>query len=785
MKKLLFCLLTLLPFFLSAQSLSPEDALENFSKYPLEKIYIQFDKGDYLAGETMRFKAYVFSGLTLSRISTNLYVECLDYNKRVVYNNLFPLATGIAEGSFFIPKDVPEDVYYIRAYTNWMLNFPETFHFIRPVNIYNPSCLTRLVERPVNWQATAYAEGGLLLDNVDAKVAVRLHTLGRLPRQWSGYLFEDADSSMKFSQFTSLNEEIGFFQFIPNYGKTYRIKITDDEGNAQIIELPAIHNQGAVLKTATLQKKIAFQVSSKGVSNNLAGYKILAQSGGELIYSAVIKANREIVDGTIPVDSSFRGIIHISLFDTAGHAVSERLCFANNSEFTALAPNIQFAKRTSSMRGYNEWKMDVDSLNTDSYLVEVLNASVPEAAYPHDLFSTLWLGDLATVPYKGAWYLSGKDPFAPQALDVLLISEKWSRFQWNELLKGVSPKLPYLPDNYLSYVGTATRNKKTLANQEVNMIFQIRDSSKIFINIKTDSLGRFTLKNMVFRDTARVYFQANSKKANATDISIDFKRVDPLVPFTLPLPVAQYTSVKRTANDSLPQHVKDYNTTLYNKDALDKRYKMLETVTVKAKTKSPKEELNKKLSSGMFQDMNEVVLDFVNEDQDLVSSNILEWLSGRVAGVMMDGTIRGQKAKIYIDEMLDQDGMMVASLSPSDIAMIKVMKTSFLLGGPAIAVYTLRGGMKSKMSAAPILPSNTVVGYPVINRFKGVSAQELADNSIQDTRSILYWNTTLQPEKGKETIQFYNNDISDKLRMIVIGFTKDGTPVYLNQEVSL
>lgn len=784
MKKLLFCLLTVFPFLLSAQSLTPEGALENFSKYPQEKIYIQFDKGDYLAGETMRFKAYVLSGLSLSRISTNLYVECLDYNKRVLFNNLFPLATGIAEGSFFIPRDVPEDVYYIRAYTNWMLNFPETFQFIRPVNIYNPSSLTRLVERPVNWRATVHTEGGMLLDNIEAKVAVRLHALGRLPQQWSGYLFEGADSSKKLSQFTSLNEEIGFFQFFPEYGKVYSIKITDTEGKTQVIQLPAIYNQGAVLKVAPLQKDIAFQVSSKGVANNLAGYKILAQSGGELIYSAVINANKEVVNGTIPMDSSFRGIVHLSLFDPAGHAVSERLCFSGNSKFTAFAPNIQFMKRTSSMRGYNEWKVDVDSLNTDSYLVEVMNASVPEAEHLHDLFSTLWLGDLATVPYKGAWYLSGKDPFTPQALDALLVSEKWARFQWNELLKGFTPKFQFLPDNYLSYHGTATRNKKLLANQEVNMIFQLRDSSKILINIKTDSLGQFTLKNLVFRDTARVYFQANSKKANATNINIDFKRIEPVIPFSLPLPVALYTSVKRTANDSMPQHVKDYNTTLYNKEALDKRYKLLETVTVKSKARSPKEELNKKLSSGMFQDMNEVVFDFVNEDQDLISSNILEWLSGRVAGVTMNG-IRGQKPKIYIDEMLDDDGLRLATLSPSDIAMIKVMKTSFLLGGPAIAVYTLRGGMKSKMSAAPILPSNTVVGYPVINRFKGVSAHELADNTNQDTRSILYWNTTLQPEKGKETIQFYNNDISDKLRMIVIGFTNDGTPVYLNQEVSL
>src|SRR5688572_5398063 len=104
MKKLIASLLFVFPFCLCAQNISPEEALEKFSRYPQERIHVHFDKGDYLAGETIRFKAYIFSGSALSRISTNLYIECLDRNKQLLYNNLLPIATGIAEGSFTIPK---------------------------------------------------------------------------------------------------------------------------------------------------------------------------------------------------------------------------------------------------------------------------------------------------------------------------------------------------------------------------------------------------------------------------------------------------------------------------------------------------------------------------------------------------------------------------------------------------------------------------------------------------------------------------------------------------------
>ncbi|HET7897332.1 MAG TPA: hypothetical protein VFL47_06675, partial [Flavisolibacter sp.] len=45
---------------------------------PQEKIYVQFDKSYYNPGETIWFKAYLFTGIEPSQASKTVYAEFLD-----------------------------------------------------------------------------------------------------------------------------------------------------------------------------------------------------------------------------------------------------------------------------------------------------------------------------------------------------------------------------------------------------------------------------------------------------------------------------------------------------------------------------------------------------------------------------------------------------------------------------------------------------------------------------------------------------------------------------------
>src|ERR1041385_1812965 len=62
-----------------------KDAITTLAQgFPTEKIYLHYDKPSYTAGETVWFKAYIYSGDGPSYISRTMYVDFVNANGRVV-----------------------------------------------------------------------------------------------------------------------------------------------------------------------------------------------------------------------------------------------------------------------------------------------------------------------------------------------------------------------------------------------------------------------------------------------------------------------------------------------------------------------------------------------------------------------------------------------------------------------------------------------------------------------------------------------------------------------------
>ncbi|WP_300152562.1 hypothetical protein [Bacteroides sp.] len=88
-----------------------------------EMLYLQTDKGIYETGEDLWFKAYVLndSTLTLSNESRTLFVEMLNKQDSIVWQEKYPIQAGIADGHIYIDKKLNPGDYRIHAYTNVLL----------------------------------------------------------------------------------------------------------------------------------------------------------------------------------------------------------------------------------------------------------------------------------------------------------------------------------------------------------------------------------------------------------------------------------------------------------------------------------------------------------------------------------------------------------------------------------------------------------------------------------------------------------------------------------------
>src|SRR6478672_7179575 len=103
MQKLLWLTIILLPLVSRAQIPSQQSVKTNIDQYgtnfPQEKIYIQFDKPAYAPGETIWFKAYLMTGIDVSTISTNLYLDFADENGNLLSHAVTPVLHASANGN--------------------------------------------------------------------------------------------------------------------------------------------------------------------------------------------------------------------------------------------------------------------------------------------------------------------------------------------------------------------------------------------------------------------------------------------------------------------------------------------------------------------------------------------------------------------------------------------------------------------------------------------------------------------------------------------------------------
>jgi len=797
-KKILY----LLCIFAALGSLGAQDkaekALETFSeKYPQEKIHLIFNKNSYIAGENIWFKSFVFDGYNLSPISTSMFVELYDSNKTQIAKEILPLLNGQGSGSFMLSENLKEGIYYIRAYTAWMSNFSEDFQALQQIVVYNPSSPEKLVlDDASKWTASVFPESGTFIDGINTKFAVRLHSKGITPSDWNGYVINAEKPDVKITSFKGFDQNVGTFSLTPKTGVKYQVVLSDSKGNRQVVDLPYVADSGINLQVSTGNDAVKFSVKSKNIAPGTV-YKVIGTIGNQMVF----KINSDkILEKTysIPAEQLINGILQLTVFDEKESIIARRLTFVQPGMLKIKKPVLQSMQLNESPRASNSFNINPEQ-NNNAYTVVVLDGSSENSEDENSFLSTLWLtGDITSKIYTPSQYFTTNRN--NEALDALLISETWKRFDWRNIMSGTFPIISYQPQPYISYKGKVSVQGKPASNTELNLMFEIPEYGTKLFQVKTDDKGFFTVKGLIFEDTIKFSYQLNDPKIPKEQVQVIFQPDYSFVPLKKTLPESNYTLVQRQSDDQLSEPVKRYLATKKTQANIYEKATLIEEVKLKARKKDKTKELNEKLSSPMFKSMNETIFDLVNENNSAQASmNILSWLQGRVAGLTIESSmgsyfpkLRGSNINVYLDEM-KVDPSQISSLPVSDIAMVKVIRGYFAGGfgggNGAIAIYTRRGGITGSVdnTSAPTHLKQTVLhGFDKEAPFVKPDYSDQNFSTIsKDVRTTLYWNPYVEAETKDQTgIQFFNNDDAKSFKIIIIGFDeKDLVPIYYNEIV--
>jgi hypothetical protein len=780
-------------------------------KYPQEKIYVHFDKPAYNTGETIWFKSYLFAGIMPSPISRNFYAEILDQSGKVLQQKILPIYEGSSAGHFDLPANLPPTVVF-RAYTSWMLNFDTTFLFSKTIRILNktvpvaPPGTTAATKpagakpggsaAPAGSVPTAvslrfFPEGGELVTGIESVVAVKVTDVFGLPVNAEGAI-KDA-SGATAATFSTTHDGMGRFTLEPQAGKTYFAEWTDEKKQTHKTPLPDAKPIGIVLQCAPTGNRQAFIIKrSQDAPEQLKTLYLLGYFNSQVVYKARLNlAQNFMVSGSIPLEGIPTGMMQMTVFDADWKPLAERISFVNKEDYFFATKVVPVAK-SMERRGKNTLVIDVPDTLKSNLSIAITDAGLTKADPDADnIVSHLLLsGDLRGYIHNPYYYFTGNDDTVRAHLDLVMLTNGWRRFKWDELAAGKLPVIKFPRENYLALNATLTGvlQSQVPKNTQLNVFLQAKDSSRQLFFLTMDSTGKFKQDGLVFFDTVSVFYQFNNSKHLANKAIVNFTNgtlkgpalIKPDTAWRVPMPL----------DTSLLNRGKYFASEAERlKPELEKKVKVLETVTVKARQKTKQQQMDERYTSGLFSGGDATTFDLTDDVSALGAMNIFSYLQGRVAGLQITTggggsqlQWRGATPSLFLNEM-PVDVSAIENIPVTDIAYVKAFRPPFFgaMGGGAggaIAIYTKKGGdVSSSNTNVGGLDKSRLTGYSVPKEFYSPDySKESAQNDLPDIRTTIYWAPYLLTDKNnhKITLNFFNNDVSKRLRIILEGMNEDG-----------
>jgi hypothetical protein len=774
----------------------------NRDSLPKETIYIHTNQKSYISGETIWFKAYLYSEFNSSTISSSFFVDLLNEKNSVLKSVKLPVFAGTASGQIDLPDTLTEGVYLIRAYTVWTLNLGEAYLFQKVIPVFNPSKkMQAKLPAPSKLNCLFYPESGRLINGLPNIVAFKAMNEYLQPVQVK-VMITDLKGN-EITDFISGINGTASFSITPQKGEKYFAKITRvingvETTDLKEISLPDAKDEGVLLNVGENSKGKIYSVNTIfSPGHETTELLLLALMQNNIIAEQKVKLNNGEAQGIINIAGLPPGLMQLLIFDKYNRLLASRSCFIRNGleeELVSLkADTLNFSKK-----GLNVLSLRFADSIKGSFSLSITDADLLQAK---NLKANIIQSLLLQPGSENFISPTGKND--KQERDWLAQTNNW-------LIDSIKKEVKYRDEPYISITGTVQEEtkKKRAEKNEINFIIETKDSARSYFTVPVLPGNNFRIENLVFEDTARFYYQSNAEKNTIKSISlkpennnVDYSSYWNLVNTDFYFSYAKYVFADTLYQNRLPE-IKKYIAESYPQD------KQLEEVTVKAKRITPKEQVNKKYASGLFRNApGSKTLDFINEPPQSGALNIFEYLKGKIPGLRIDfdnvrrryyiessrsistrdaleggnGVVDG---KVFLNEM-EVDAEILAQLSLNQIALVK-----FYPGGTAqfpgvgiscvLAVYTKQG--EDLNQTITYLNSFRWPGYSVTRNF--ISPDYSKDDKIKpDYRTTLYWEPSLILDGTfKEVkVRFYNNDSAKKFKLILEGITDDGIPVHVEK----
>lgn len=777
----------------------PADLLSQWSAAsPIEKAYLHFDRDNYLAGETAWFKAYLCSDYQPDIISTSLYVEVMKDSVTVLTRSIVPVIVGSANGQLELPDSLATGNYLVRAYTATMLNHDAAFVYRKNIFIYGKNKIQPGAnENGANkTRLEFFPEGGNMVNGFINTIAFKATDKNGMPVAVSGTIRNDKNQEL--ASFSTYHDGMGMFELQPVSNDGYYAQVNGDASGEKYF-LPSSTDKGVALTLIPHPQGSFFELKQKITDPSFQAAYMIGQMQHHVVFRQNFAAGKEASQGVINTQNLHSGILQVTVFNKDNMPLAERLCFVNNKEYI-LAAELREDTIDFSARGRNRFSLQLKDTVEGSFSVSITdNEQSNLPGREENIFTSLLLtSDIKGYVHHPAYYFSADNDSVKTALDLVMMTNGWRRFKWEQLLKAGMPAAGFKDNAYITLAGKSNYQgiKKPFADKQLIVFVTGMDGKRSTQFIQTDSEGNFMLDSMIFFDRTRLLFSdVRGKKSQYIDILLNGDSVRR----SFPLPgIKNYKPFSDLAGSGNSRWKMDYDAILKANGIL------LDEVKLKVQKKNPLQQVDDRYTKGMFSGDASKSIDLVNSDEANVYQNIFDYLQARVNGLQIsaDGfdysvyyrqgasmsSMGAIPMALFLDE-IETDASVIATIPAGQVALVKVYSTFSGAWGNApggvLSVYTKKG--QDYLNSTSSTTNNRIYnGYSVIKEFYAPDYKVEQKETTPDNRITLQWRPNIFINSINPTIpvSFYNNDRTKQYRIVVEGLTVSGKMVSIEKVVT-
>ena len=735
-------------------------------------------------GDTIWLRAHCADAATHRPVAASryVYVELRDGRGELARRVKLLARDSVYSG--YLPTQSLERYgdYSLTAYTLYMRNPGPDYFFKKPLTIW-PYQEDRRTQRNTSarkisdFDVSFFPEGGYLIDGYACCVAFKALADDGGSVEVTGVVKNDRDEVV--DTLRTLHGGMGCLRFTAHTGERYYAECTMTGGKSKRFALPSSNNLTCVLQV--LQTDANFTVMVQSGRPLPKGLRLLVHCRGNLCYFR--EWDNELPSLIFERDKLPGGVLQILLLDKAGNALSERLVFNRGEELVKTDMQVR-----GTLKQRTKVTLAVAATDPDGrpaagdFSIAVTDRTAVPASTSGSIYSTLLLAsELRGTIETPDWYFDENNRNTAPALDALLLTQGWRRYDVPAVVRGeyATPAYPLEVGQEIAgriNKGGLWNRKKKLDRYEMRMIVPRWHYS---LQVPIDREGRFALNGFDFPDSTLYVLRPAAAKGLLPEAYVKVARDS--FPAVGALP-------RTSTQEQTKPYIAQARHYIEQRGQTDLRNILIDTVFVTHHTKETKTiEQQKAIRSWDYSQIKEsgagTILDFVARMPGIVMQGDRIAYKGYVPVFMVDG-IMDETIDRMQNPMQNRTGLEGGTVMlpmcvyyPLDwvdrIDFIDGANTA--LWGPGLAggiiAITLKTGMELEKAVSNTPSMDVVLASPL-----GYQATEKARRSmVPDYRTTLYWNPAVRlDEKGCATVEFYTSDTPADYDITIEGVTQQG-----------